>query len=150
VVDPVVVELGDVEDVIGGVRVCIDNRIRNDLLPDDRKERVFAASGIIMVWTLPPRLRMPKTGILPGCAAPAFALANAAKIALIDLDEPFDRQAILQLPSDNLTQPMKGRTLNSRGGKSQGQVNVNHTSGKVIGLRADMDALPIEEATGAP
>lgn len=106
-VDPVVVELGDVEDVIGGVRVCIDNRIRNDLLPDDRKERVFAASGIIMVWTLPPRLRMPKTRILPGCAAPAFALANAAKIALIDLDEPFDRQAILQLPSDNLTQPMK-------------------------------------------
>jgi hypothetical protein len=44
---------------------------------------------------------------LAGCAAPAFALANAAKIALIDLDEPFDRQAILQLPSDNLTQPMK-------------------------------------------
>jgi hypothetical protein len=42
-----------------------------------------------------------------GCAAPAFALANAAKIALIDLDKSFERNAILQLPGDDLTQPMK-------------------------------------------
>jgi hypothetical protein len=45
VVDPVVVELGDVEDVIGGIRLSIDNRIRSDLLPDDGKERVFADVG---------------------------------------------------------------------------------------------------------
>src|SRR3984957_1848360 len=64
-------------------------------------------SGIITVWTLPPRLRMPKTGNLAGCAASASAFANPAKIAFVHLDKPFDRQTILQLPSDDLTQPMK-------------------------------------------
>jgi hypothetical protein len=64
-------------------------------------------SGIVTVVTLPPRLRMPKTGDLAGCAAPASAFANAAKVALIHLDKPFDRQAILQLPGDDLTEPMK-------------------------------------------
>ena len=44
---------------------------------------------------------------LAGCAAPAFTLANAAKIAFVHLDKPFERQAILQLPSDDLTKPMK-------------------------------------------
>ena len=64
-------------------------------------------SGIITVWTLPPRLRMPKTGNLAGCAASASAFANPAKIAFVHLDKPFDRQTILQLPSDDLTEPMK-------------------------------------------
>ena len=73
-VDPVVVELGDVEDVIGGIRVGIDNRIRNDLVPDDGQERVFAD-----VWTLPPRLRMPKTGILPAAPSPRLPLRTPPK-----------------------------------------------------------------------
>ena len=46
---------------------------------------------------------MPKTGILP--AAPAFP--NAAKIALIHLDEPFHRHGVLQLLGDELPKPMK-------------------------------------------
>ena len=46
-VNPVVRELGDVEDVMGGRTVGIDNRIRNDLLPDDGKERVLADVGMI-------------------------------------------------------------------------------------------------------
>jgi hypothetical protein len=36
-----------------------------------------------------------------------MGVRSAAKIALIDLDEPVDRQAILQLPGDDLTQPVK-------------------------------------------
>ena len=50
---------------------------------------------------------MPKTGNLAGCAASASAFANPAKIAFVHLDKPFDRQTILQLPSDDLTEPMK-------------------------------------------
>jgi hypothetical protein len=53
------------------------------------------------------RGRPAEDGDLAGCAAPAFAFANAAKIALIDLDKPVDRQAILQLRSGDLTQPVK-------------------------------------------
>ena len=106
-VDPVVVELGDVEDVIGGIRVGIDNRIRNNLLPDDGKERVFANVGDHHGVNFAAALEDAEDRDFAGRAAPAFALANAAKIALIDLDEPFDRQAILQLPGDNLTQPME-------------------------------------------
>ena len=73
-----VVELGDVEDVIGGIRVGIDNRIRNDLLPDDGKERVFADVGDT-VWTVPPRLRMPKTGTLPAAPRPRLPLPTPPK-----------------------------------------------------------------------
>jgi hypothetical protein len=63
----VVVEFGDVEDVIGGIRVGIDNRIRNNLLPDDGQERVFADVGDHHGVDLPPRLRMPKMGLsIPG------------------------------------------------------------------------------------
>ena len=106
-VDPVVVELGDVEDVIGGIRVGIDNRIGNNLLPDDGQERVFADVGDHHGVDFAATLEDAEDRDFAGCAAPAFALANAAKIALIDLDEPFDRQAILQLPGDDLTQPVK-------------------------------------------
>jgi hypothetical protein len=45
VIDPVVVELGDVWDAEGGIRLGIDNRIRNDFLPDDGQERVFGDVG---------------------------------------------------------------------------------------------------------
>ena len=40
-------------------------------------------------------------------ASTSTAFANAAKIAVIHLDKPFDRQAILQLPGDDLKEPMK-------------------------------------------
>ena len=105
-VDPVVVELGDVEDVIGGIRVGIDNRIRNNLLPDDGQECVFADVGDHHGVDFAAALEDAEDRDFAGCAAPAFALANAAKIALIDLNELFDRQTILPLPGDNLTQPM--------------------------------------------
>ena len=38
-------ELGDVEDVLGGITIGIDDRIRNDLPSGDRKERVLADIG---------------------------------------------------------------------------------------------------------
>ena len=81
-VDPVVAELGNVEDVIGGIRVGINNRIRNDLPPDNRKERLLRTSGIIIVWDFAAALEEAEDGDLAGCAAPALALANRAKIAL--------------------------------------------------------------------
>ncbi len=95
-VDPVVVELRDVENVIGGITISIDNRIRNDSLPDDGKERVFADVGDHHGVDLAAAPEDAEDGDLPGCAAPAFAFPNAAKIAFVHLDEPFDRQAILQ------------------------------------------------------
>jgi hypothetical protein len=48
------------------------------------------------------RLRRRLSGTSPGKSSP-----NAAKIAFVHLDKPFDRQAILQLRSDDLTEPMK-------------------------------------------
>jgi hypothetical protein len=92
------VELGDVEDLTGGIRIGIDNRIRNDLLPDDGKERVFANVGDHHGVDPAAALEDAEDGDLAGCAAPAFAFANAAKIALVHLDKPIDRQAILQCP----------------------------------------------------
>jgi hypothetical protein len=67
------------------VNLGIDHRIRNDRLPDDRKERVFAD-----VWDhhgvdLAATLEDPEDGDLAGCATPAFAFANAAKIAFVHL-----------------------------------------------------------------
>jgi hypothetical protein len=109
VVDPVVVELRDVEDVIGGIRVGIDNRIRHNLRPDDGQERVFADVGDHHGVDFAATLDDAEDRDFAGCAAPAFALANAAKIALIDLDKPFERKATLQWPGDDLTQPMKER-----------------------------------------
>jgi hypothetical protein len=107
VVDPVVVELGNVEDVIGGIINGIYNRIRNDLLPDDGKERVFADVGDHHSVDLAAALEDAEDGDLAGCAAPAFAFANAAKIAFVHFDKPLDWQAVLQLRSDDLTEPMK-------------------------------------------
>src|SRR5277367_5846111 len=106
-------ELGDVEDVIGGISVGIDNRIRDDLLSDDGKERVLADIGDHHSMDLAAALEDAEDGDLAGCAAPAFAFANAAEIALIHLDKPFDRQAILQLLGDDPTEPIKeiGRRL---------------------------------------
>src|SRR3984957_784064 len=101
------VELGDVEDVTGGIRVGIDNRIRNDLLPDDGKERVFAKVGDHHGVDPAAALENAEDGDLAGCAAPAFAFPNAAKMAFVHLDKPFDRQTTLQLPSDDLTQLVK-------------------------------------------
>src|SRR5580698_6640010 len=101
------VELGDVEDVIGGIRIGMDNRIRNDLLPDDGKERVFANVGDHHGVDPAAALEDAEDGDLAGCAASASAFANPAKIAFVHLDKPFDRQTILQLPGDDLTEPMK-------------------------------------------
>jgi hypothetical protein len=42
-----------------------------------------------------------------GCAAPAFALASAAKIALIDPRSPSTGGLSLLFPGDDLTEPMK-------------------------------------------
>jgi hypothetical protein len=50
VVDPVAMELGDVEDLIGGIRVGIDDRIRNDLLPDDGKGAVSLRTSGSSRW----------------------------------------------------------------------------------------------------
>ena len=100
-------KLGDVEDVIGRIRVGIDNRIRNDLPPDDRQERVFADVRDHHDVDAAVALEDAEYGDLAGCAAPASAFANPAKKAFIHLDKPFYRQAILQLPSDDLTEPMK-------------------------------------------
>ena len=102
-IDSVVMELGDVEDVIGGITIGIDNGIRNDLPPDDGKERVLADIGDHHGGDLAAALEDAEDGNLAGCAAPAFAFANAAKLALIHLDKPFDRPAILQLPGNHLT-----------------------------------------------
>jgi hypothetical protein len=90
VVDPVVVELGRVEDVIGGIRVGVDNRIRNNLLPDDGQERVFADVGDHHGVDFAAALEEAEDQDFAGCAAPRLPFAKAAKIALIDLDEPFD------------------------------------------------------------
>jgi hypothetical protein len=75
------------------VNLGIDNRISNDLLPDDRKERVFADGWDHHGVDLAATLEDPEDGDLAGCATPAFAFANTAKIAFVHLDKPFDRQA---------------------------------------------------------
>jgi hypothetical protein len=61
----------------------IDDRIRNDLPPDDRKERVLADIGDHHGGDLAAALEDAEDGDLAGCAAPAFAFANAAKIAFV-------------------------------------------------------------------
>jgi hypothetical protein len=102
-----VMKLGDVEDVIAGITVCITYEIRNDPLPDDRKESVLADIGDHHGVDSAAALEDSEDGDLAGCAATALAFPNAAKIALIDLDEPFDGQAVLQLLCHELAQPMK-------------------------------------------
>ena len=69
---PVATELGDVEDVIGGIRVSIDNRIRHDLPADDGQERVFADVGGHHGVDFAAALEDAEDGGLAGCAAPAF------------------------------------------------------------------------------
>ena len=78
-VDPVVMELGDVEDVIGGITIGIDNGIRNDLPPDDGKERVLADIGDHHGGDLAAALEMPKTGILPAAPRPRLPLRTPPK-----------------------------------------------------------------------
>jgi hypothetical protein len=77
------------------------------LLEKERKVGFWNAvvsAEIITVWTLPPCLRMPKTGILPAAPRPRLPLGTPPKSLS---STSTDRQAILQLPRDDLTQPMK-------------------------------------------
>lgn len=62
-------------------------------------------SGIITVVTLPPRFRMPKTGVLPAAPRPRLPLMGA-ETALVDLDRPVDRRALVELVGDHLAQAM--------------------------------------------
>ena len=78
-VDPVVVELGDVEDVIGGIRVGIDNRIRNNLLPDDGQECVFADVGDHHGVDFAAAPEDAEDRDFAGCAAPALPLRTPPK-----------------------------------------------------------------------
>jgi hypothetical protein len=103
----VVLELGDVEDVLGGIRVGRDDRIRNDLLPDDGKERVLADIGDHHGGHLAVAFeRMPKTGSCRLCRA-RVCLCECRQNSSHPRRRTFDRQAILQLPDDGLTEPMK-------------------------------------------
>jgi putative transposase len=73
----VVVELRDVENVIAGIRVRIDNRIRNDLLPDNGQERGFADVRDHHGVNFAAALKDAEDRDFAGRAAPAFALTNA-------------------------------------------------------------------------
>lgn len=86
VVDPHVMELGDIEHIIAAKGIGIDHAAGSDLLADDRNKRV--GTGICddrdIDLALP--LQEPEHRHLASSTASALALAVTAKVALINLD----------------------------------------------------------------
>lgn len=64
-VDPDVMELGNIQNIIGAEIVGVDDAVRPHLIPDDWEKRVCTGIGDDNNITFPPRFNRPKTGTLP-------------------------------------------------------------------------------------
>jgi hypothetical protein len=106
VVDTMMTKARDVENVVDIVAVSIDDRVRHDLLADDRQQRLALQIGRHHGIDFSAAFEDAEHRYLAGGAAAMFAFAMAAKVAFIDLNLPRYRRTGLDLAGDYFAQPV--------------------------------------------
>ena len=105
VVDAVVVELGDIQNVIGAVSVGVDDAVGSHALADDPAQRVRPGVGDHHRMNLARALEQTEDGHLARSTTAAFAVANTTKVALVSLDFAAQiRRFVCQMIRDGLAQ----------------------------------------------
>ena len=103
-VDAAMMEVGNIECVVGPERVCVDDTVRLHLLLDDRQQGLCPGVRNDRRIDLPTPLQKPENSHFSRSATPTLAFANTAEIALVGLH--FTAQPIAgQLAGNQLTQP---------------------------------------------
>jgi len=76
-IDPLMMKICDIQGIAAKKAIGIDNAIRDKHLVKDRKKIFLRVLGITLAHTLQPRLRRPKTRILPAAPRPRFPLRRS-------------------------------------------------------------------------
>ena len=105
VVDPMVMELGHIQHVVGSIGVSVDNTVRLQPLANDPCERrrlgVGDNRGVDMFTTF----KQTEDRDLPGSASPPFSFAHAAEVTLVDFDLTDRKRCFIgKLGDDHLAQ----------------------------------------------
>ena len=85
-IDPHMFELLYIQHIISPKRVCVDDGMGSDFLPDDRHKRCRGCIWDDHGMDIAIPFQEPEDGNLTRCATSPLSLAPAAKVALIHFD----------------------------------------------------------------
>lgn len=86
VVDPNVMELGNIQNIIGTETVGVDDGVRSHLILDDWEKRVCTGIWDDNDMNLATSFQEPEDRNLARCATPTLTFPASAEIAFIDFD----------------------------------------------------------------
>ena len=107
VIDPHMTEIGDIEGVVAGPGIRVDDAIGQDHAVYDRYQGLCAGVGDHLRVDLAATFEDTEDGDLAGSATASLSLTLAAEVAFVDLDLTGERRGFVQLPGNNLAQTVE-------------------------------------------